>query len=307
MEMNIVNTQKNSENKVEKIEHYLLIALILTATFTIVEFIGGFVFQSLALLSDAAHMFTDAASLIIAFVAIQIGKRRADIKRTFGYYRFEILAAVLNAIILFFVAIYIFYEAYHRLTHPSNIDPTGMMIVALFGLVINFISLRLLHKGSAENLCVRGAYLEAWADLWGSLGVLIAGTVIYFTHWQGVDSIIAIIIGLWIMPRTWILLKESINILLEGVPKGIEITKIQSALSSIPNVINVHDLHIWAVTSGKISLTVHLVIDSAKEDINSQTILGQANLILENEFKITHTTIQIETEHCGHDDLSPQL
>lgn len=316
--MNCIHPKSNNPPQ-DKKERYLWIALGLTSIFTIVEIIGGWVFNSLALLSDAAHMFTDVASLVIALIAIQIGKKVADVKRTFGYYRFEILAAVLNAIILFFVAIYIFYEAYQRLFVPSDIQPIGMLIVAAFGLLVNVIAIKLLKEGSKENLNVRGAYLEAWADMLGSVGVILAAIIIYFTHWQGVDSIIAIIIGLWVLPRTWLLLKESINILLEGVPAGIELNKIQTALESLPNVANVHDLHIWAVTSGKTSLTVHLVInpstiksldnprhqdDQDKDHLQfSQHILLEANALLKSQFKITHSTIQIETEHCGHDDL----
>ncbi len=278
----ISKTEDSSKKAIQK-ERYLWIALSLTITFTIIELFGGWYFKSLALLSDAAHMFTDVAALVIALLAIQIGKRVADVKRTFGYYRFEILAAVLNAVILLLVTIYIFFEAYQRLFSHSAVQPIGMFSIALVGLLVNFIAIRLLHEGSKESLNVRGAYLEAWADMLGSIGVIIAAVIIYFTNWESVDSIIAITIGLWVLPRTWSLLKESINILLEGVPDGIELSSIHNELAAIPKVCNVHDLHVWAVTSGKVSLTVHLVIDSISPDTQSinaaQFILKTANNI----------------------------
>lgn len=281
-------------------ERYLWIALILTAIFTVVELIGGFLLGSLALLSDAAHMFTDVAALIIALSAVQIGKRVADVKRTFGYYRFEIIAAVVNALILFLVAIYIFYEAYQRFFSPVEVEPKGMLIIATIGLIINYTAVRLLQEGSKESLNVRGAYLEALADMLGSAGVIIAAILIYLTNYNGIDSIIAIVIGLWVLPRAWILLKSGINILLEGVPDGIELKTIHAALAELPEVLNVHDLHVWAVTSNKVSLTVHLVIAPSS---NLQAILTNAKNLLAEKFRIHHSTIQLEIENCGHDDL----
>lgn len=279
-----------------KNERYLWIALGLTAIFTCVEMIGGWLSGSLALLSDAAHMFTDVASLVIALIAMQIGKKGADAKRTFGYYRFEILAAVANAVILFLVAFYIFYEAYQRIKAPENVHSTSMIIIASIGLLVNWITIRLLKTGSQHNLNVRGAYLEAWADLLSSIGVICAAAIIYVTGWERMDSIIAIAIGLWVLPRTWLLLKESINILLEGVPEGIELAQVHTLLINIPGVIDVHDLHIWALTSGKISLTAHLVID--KHIQTEHAILHAATQLIETKFEVTHSTIQIEIENC---------
>lgn len=277
-------------------EQYLWIALILTASFTAVEFFGGLWSGSLALISDAGHMATDVAALIIALFAIKIGKRQADTKRTFGYYRYEILAAVLNAFILFLVAFYIFYQAYLRLYTPSVVASKEMLLIAIIGLIINFISIRLLHHGSQHSLNVRGAYLEAWGDMLGSIGVIIAALVIFYTHWYPIDSIIAILIGLWVLPRTWTLLKESINILLEGVPEGIELDDINQTLTKIPGVLEVHDLHVWALTSGKISLMAHIVIDH-KQGIE-QDILKKATDVINEKFKILHCTLQVEIESC---------
>jgi cation diffusion facilitator family transporter len=192
---------------------------MLTMTFLIIEVVAGLITQSLALLSDAAHMFTDAAALAIALAAIKIAKRPADDKRTFGYQRFEILAALFNASMLFFVAMYILYEAYQRFTQPPEIQSIGMLVVASIGLIINLISMKILMSSATESLNMKGAYLEVLSDALGSVGVIIGAVIIYYTNWYWVDTIIAVAIGFWVLPRTWILLKQSINILLEGVPE----------------------------------------------------------------------------------------
>lgn len=286
-------------------EKNLKIALVLTGTYMLAEIIGAFITGSLALLSDAAHMFTDVAGLAIALVAIQIGKRPADTARTYGYYRFEILAAALNASILFLVAFYILYEAYQRFQIPREIESMGMLVVAVIGLIVNLIGLRLLQAGSKENLNVKGAYLEAWSDMLGSLGVIIAAITIHFTGWWLVDPIVAVGIGLWVLPRTWLLLKQSVNILLEGVPEGIELAQIEEALQSIPGVSDVHDLHVWAITSGKVSLTAHLLVDAVRQ--NGDQVVKQASEMLEERFHIAHSTIQIEMENCQPGDSSCNL
>ena len=200
-------------------ERSLTIALALTTTFLIVELVGGILTHSLALISDAAHMFTDTAALGIALAAIRIAKRVADKRRTFGYHRFEILAAAFNAMLLFGVAVYIVYEAYLRLKSPAEIQSTGMLAIAVVGLIVNLISMRVLAGGRDASLNVKGAYLEVWSDMLGSIGVIIGAIVIRYTGWSWVDSLVAILIGLWVLPRTWTLLKSSVNILLEGVPE----------------------------------------------------------------------------------------
>lgn len=274
-------------------EKTLWIALALTTTFLIVEIIGAFVTNSLALLSDAAHMFTDAAALAISLAAIQIGKRIADRKRTFGYYRFEILAAAFNAILLVFVAIYILYEAYQRLRTPAEIQSMGMLVIAVVGFCINLISMWLLRAGSEESLNVKGAYLEVWSDMLSSIGVIAAAIIIHFTGWNWVDSLVAAAIGLWVLPRTWTLLKESINILLQGVPQGIDLEVIETILRGIDGVNEIHDLHVWSLTSGKNMLSVHVVADlSTRTD---QEILSEVDRLVRG-FEITHTTIQIEAD-----------
>ncbi|MBJ2269086.1 cation transporter [Pseudomonas sp. MF6772] len=273
-------------------ERKLWMALGLTGSFMIAEVIGAFVTGSLALLSDAAHMMTDALALAISLVAIQVAKRAADRKRTFGYARFEILAAAFNALLLFGVAFYILYEAYLRLQAPAEIQSTGMLVIAVLGLIVNLISMRLLSAASGESLNVKGAYLEVWSDMLGSIGVIIAAVLIMLTGWGWVDSVVAAAIGFWVVPRTWTLLKASMNVLLQGVPDGIDIDAVEQAIHAVPGVREVHDLHIWALTSGKNVLSTHLVVDPAQG--SEQQVLAQVTELLHEQFDISHVTIQIE-------------
>ena len=276
-------------------EKALLVALGLTTAFLIAEVIGGILTSSLALLSDAAHMFTDTAALAIALAAIRIGKRPADRVRTFGYYRFEILAAAFNAVLLFGVALYILFEAYRRLRTPPEIQSTGMLIIAVLGLLTNFISMRVLSAGKDKSMNMKGAYLEVWSDMLGSLGVIAGAIIIHYTGWAWVDSAVAVAIGLWVLPRTWTLLKSSLNVLLEGVPEGVSIADIEQSLRAIPGVRDVHDLHVWAISSGKTSLTVHLVSDRV---IEYPQLLSSAREMLAEHFEIHHSTIQFEPRPC---------
>ena len=280
-------------------ERSLWIVLGLTTAFMVAEVVGGFLTRSLALISDAAHMLTDAAALAIALAAIRIGRRAADHKRTFGYYRFEILAAAFNAVVLFFVAVYILYEAYQRFREPPDIYSPGMLVIAVIGLVVNLIGMRVLQAGAESSLNVKGAYLEVWADMLGSLAVILAALVIYFTNWAWVDAAVAAAIGIWVLPRAWRVLKESMNILLEGVPLDVSLREVEKALLEVPGVCEIHDLHIWALSSGKNSLTVHVVLT---EDGNEQTVLQQATQMLAARFSIRHVTVQVEANACHMKD-----
>jgi cobalt-zinc-cadmium efflux system protein len=262
----------------------------------IAEIIGGILTNSLALISDAAHMFTDTAALAISLAAIRIGKRPADSARTFGYYRFEILAAAFNALLLFAVAVYILYEAWQRLRNPPEIQSGAMLLVAAFGLVVNLISMRLLSSGKDSSLNVKGAYLEVWSDMLGSIGVILGALVIRYKGWGWVDSVIAVAIGLWVLPRTWTLLKASMNVLLEGVPEGLGIAEVCETIAGIPGVTSVHDLHVWSITSGKASLTAHVVHDPDVTDV--QALLVRIRQVVSTEFDIHHSTIQIEATPC---------
>lgn len=282
-----------------KSESTLWIALGLTTTFLVAEVVAGLLLNSLALLADAAHMFTDAAALGISLAAVRVAQRTADARRTYGYHRFEILAAAFNALMLFGAAIYILYEAWQRFRSPAEVQPGGMLVVAVLGLVINLISMRLLSGGKDSSLNVKGAYLEVWSDMLGSLGVIVAAIVIRFTGWTWVDTVVAVGIGLWVLPRTWTLLKESLNILLEGVPEGVDVDEVSAAMVAVPGVIGVHDLHIWALTSGKNSLTAHVV---QSESSRSEDLRESLRDVLAERFQVFHTTLQLELTPCQHTD-----
>lgn len=277
-------------------EKALRYALMLTGGFMLAEVIGGVMLNSLALLSDAAHMFTDVAALGIALAAIRVGRRSEDDRRTFGYHRFEILAAAFNALLLFGVAAYILFEAWQRWSNPPAVQTTGVLVIAVLGTIVNLVSMRLLASGKDFSLNVKGAYLEVWSDLLGSIGVIVGALVILFTGWNWVDTVIAIAIGLWVLPRTWILLKETLNILLEGVPEGTDLPQLKQALLDVPGVISVHELHVWAVSSAKTSLSAHILYDT--NSAHPASILEAVELLLAKQFEITHTTIQLETEAC---------
>lgn len=270
-------------------------ALGLTTTFLVAELIGAYVFNSLALLSDAAHMFTDAAALAIALAAVKIGQRPADDKRTFGYRRFEILAAAFNALLLFAVAAYVLYEGVRRFFEPSEVQSQGMLIVAVIGLVVNIIAMRLLSAGKDKSLNIKGAYLEVWADMLGSIGVILGAGLITLFGWQWVDPLVAIAIGLWVLPRTWILLKDTTRILLEGVPKGVSLQDVRAAIVGVPGVASVHDLHVWSLTSDDHSLSTHVtLLDGADFEGVRIAIAG----MLHERFELEHATIQVEREPC---------
>ena len=268
-------------------------ALVLTGGFLIVEVIAGILTNSLALLSDAAHMLTDTAGIAIALAAIKIGERPADSRRTFGYRRFEILAAALNSILLFLAAAYILYEAWRRLIEPSEIDSLPMLAVAFTGLLVNIAAMRILAPGKDVSLNVKGAYLEVWSDMLGSVGVIVAALLMMWKGWTIADPIIGAGIGLFIVPRTWSLLKQAVHILLEGTPPEVDMALLKAKLSDIPGVVAVDDLHVWTLTSGLDAMSCHLVVDDMTK---SAAILTAASAAMRSEFGLTHTTIQIEDE-----------
>lgn len=282
--MTVINQARSKEQK-------LAIALALTGTYLIAEVIGGLLTGSLALLSDAAHMLTDVLALVVALVAIRVSKRPADTQRTFGYHRFEILAAAFNAVLLFLVGIYILYEAYWRFQEPPQIQSIGMLVVASVGLLVNIISMRLLSDESEQGLNMKGAYLEVWSDLLGSIAVIVAAIIIHFSGWWPVDPILAVGIGLWVLPRTWTLLNESLNVLLEGIPRGFDLKGLHTALASLPGVDAVHDLHVWQITTGRNSMTVHLAVNDATALDPSLTASAQQ---IAAERGIEHSSIQVE-------------
>lgn len=277
----------------------LAIALALTTAFLVAEMVGAFVFDSLALLSDAAHMFTDSAALAIALAAVKIGQRPPDDQRTFGYRRFEILAAAFNAILLFAVAGYVLFEGVMRFFDPKPVESVGMLIVASIGLIVNLISMRILAGGKANSLNVKGAYLEVWADMLGSLGVIGAAIAIYFTKLNWIDPIVAIAIGLWVLPRTWTLLSDTAHILLQGVPRGFDLKAIRAAMGGVDGVTGVHDLHLWSVAGDDASITAHVAVE---DEGKAEAIRRALSELLEARFNIHHVTIQTEAEPCGDEE-----
>lgn len=280
----------------------LLWAFVLTASYMVVEVVAGLVTGSLALLADAAHMLTDAGGLALALTAIRLGARPATPERTYGLLRAEILSALTNAVVLLCLTVYILYEAYRRLVDPPDVLSWPMLAVAVVGLAINLISMRLLSAGKDASLNVRGAYFEVLADMLGSLGVIVAALVLMFTGWRLVDPIIGAGIGLFIVPRTWNLLKEATSILIEAAPAHVDVTKLDARLRQVPGVVDLHHLHVWTITSGFDAMSVHLVIDDPKE---APGVLRAAETLVRNDFSIGHSTIQVEdeTHRAGERDL----
>ncbi|MDP1753537.1 MAG: cation diffusion facilitator family transporter [Reyranella sp.] len=266
-------------------------ALGLTASFVGVEVAGGLITGSLALLADAAHMLTDVGGLALALLAIRFAERPATPDKTYGYVRTEVLSALTNAVVLLLLTVYILYEAYQRFQNPPEILSGPMLVVAVAGLVVNLISMRLLTAGSSESLNVKGAYFEALSDMLGSLGVIAAALVVMFTGWKLADPVIGAGIGLFIVPRTWILLKQVIHILMEGTPPEVDVALLERKLLEIDGVTAVHDLHVWTITSGLDAMSCHLVVaDMAR----ARAILESAREAMKAGFGLDHTTIQVE-------------
>jgi cobalt-zinc-cadmium efflux system protein len=269
--------------------------LALTGAFLVVEVAGGILTGSLALLSDAAHMFTDTAAIAIALAAAKIAERPADSRRTFGYQRFEILAATANAVLLLGVAAYILVEGYRRLVEPPEIQSLGVLAIAALGLGVNVVAMRILSAGQATNVNMRGAYLEVWSDALASVGVLAGALVLWLTGWTWIDTAVAAGIGLWVLPRAWSLLKETVNVLLEGVPEGVELDQVAGAIASTSGVAGVHDLHIWALASRAPSLSAHLVV---KDGADTDGVRIAVAHTLASRFDIHHVTLQTERVDC---------
>jgi len=269
----------------------LALALSLTLSFMAVEVIGALWTGSLALLADAAHMLTDSGGLILALIAIRFAERPATPEKTFGYARMEVLSALTNAVVLLVLAIYIVYEAYRRFVSPPEILGAPMLVVAVLGLIVNLISMRLLMEGAEKSLNLKGAYLEVMGDMLGSLGVIVAALVVMTTGWSRADAIIGAGIGLFIVPRTWNLLKKAVHILMEGTPPEIDLSLLKSRLMALDGVKAVHELHVWTITSGMDAMSCHLIVaDEAK----FKPALQRAHDMMRDEFAITRTTIQIE-------------
>ena len=268
-------------------------ALGLTATYMVAEVIGGLITGSLALLADAAHMMTDVGGLALALLAIRFAQREATPQRTYGYLRMEVLSALTNAVVLLLLTVYILYEAFQRFQAPPEIRSGPMLVVAAIGLVVNLISMRLLAGGSSESLNVKGAYFEVLSDMLGSIGVIVAALLMMWKGWVLADPIIGAGIGLFIVPRTWTLLKQVTHILMEGTPANVDLAILERKLKEIAGVTAVHDLHVWTVTSGFDAMSGHLVVDDLSR---GREALREARRVLKDDFGIDHVTVQIDDE-----------
>ena len=269
----------------------LLIAFILTLSYAAVEVVTGVLFGSLALISDAGHMLTDVVGLGMALAAIQLASQRRDPSHTYGLYRLEVLAALANAGLLFAVAGYVLYEAVLRFQNPPEVPGLPLLIVAVVGLVVNLISFALLRSGAKESLNVRGAFLEVFSDMLGSAGVIVAGIILITTGWPYADPIIGAAIGLFILPRAWRLGRDALRILLEMAPPDVDVGAAERELAALPGVADVHDLHLWTLTSGMNMASGHLTVATAA-DVGP--VLQQARELLAERFEVTHVTLQCE-------------
>ena len=273
----------------------LQIVLGLTSAYLLAEVAGGLLTHSLALLADAGHMLTDVGGLGLALFAIKFGERPATPERTYGYYRMEILAALANAVVLIGVSIYILFEAYERFRNPPGVASKAMMAVAVVGLAVNVAGALLLRTGSSLSLNMKGAYFEVISDLLTSIGVLIAGIVMWTTGWYYADPLVSAGIGLFILPRTWKLLRDAIGILLEGTPANVNLATVRERIASVPGVDGVHDLHVWTITSGMNALSVHVVL---ADDASHDEVLSHVQRTVTEELSIGHATVQVEKKGC---------
>ncbi len=278
----------------------VVIALVLTGTFMIVEIIGGIISGSLALLADAGHMLTDTMALALAAVAFHVSKRPADGNLTYGYQRFQILAAFVNGLSLLVIVGWILYEAVERFITPRDILGETMLVVAGAGLFINIVCFAVLHSGDQENLNIRGAALHVAGDLLGSVAAIVAAIVIIYTGWTLIDPILSVAVAALILRSAWALVKRSAHVLLEGAPDWLNVPDMQERIvANVPGVSEIHHVHVWGLTPQQLMLTMHVVI---KDDVESQSrvVKGLKNY-LESEFGIGHSTIEIEIDGCADD------
>ncbi len=264
--------------------------LILILLFMLVEFVAGYLANSLALMSDALHMFTDAGAVLLSLFAFWIAKKPPDKKLTYGYHRAEIIAALLSGLSTWAFSGILIYEAIRRLLHEEVVQGPLVLVVAVIGLIANFFMLRLLHKEQKESLNVRGAYLHILGDLFGSIGVIVAGILLLTTHWYPIDPIITLLFSAIIIHSAWKLVKDTLHVLMEGVPSDMDPDRIRKDLESLPAVKGLHDLHLWTLSSGQATLTAHLISDLPAET------LTEAHELLKKKYRIRHSTLQIEPE-----------
>lgn len=269
------------------------LALALTLGFLVVEITGAWAFSSLALLSDAAHMATDSAALAIALLASRIALRMPSDQRSYGDRRIEVLAAAFNALLLLFVAGWILIEAVYRLFAPVEVLSLGMFVIAVAGLGVNLIGMRILSVGRDQNLNMKGAYLELWADAVGSVGVIAGAAVIWLTGWHWVDPLVAVAIAVWVVPRSWGLLRAAGRILMQSVPRGFDLAALRGQILATSGVAGVHDLHLWTLAGDDATLTAHIVLQQGAAPAGVRSALMQIF-----SPKIQQVTLQFEESDC---------
>ena len=280
-------------------EKRVLWALLLTAGFMGAEVAGGLISGSLALLADAAHMLTDAASLALAWIAFRIARRPADSQRSYGYHRGQVLAAFVNGAVLLAIVFWIFYESFQRLINPEPVQGGIMLGVAGLGLAVNIAAFLVLHGGDRENLNMRGAAAHVMGDLLGSVAAIIGALVILYTGWTPIDPILSVLVGLLVLRSAWMVVRESVHILLEGTPAAIEPKDLRAVLlEDVPNLADVHHIHAWSLTPERPLLTLHARVT---ERADSQATLERIKAVLSQRFGIDHSTVQIERGPCGDD------
>jgi cobalt-zinc-cadmium efflux system protein len=280
----------------------LLIALWITSVVMIAEFVGGLLANSLALLSDAAHMLADVLALLLSIVAFKFSSKPPTNRTTFGFYRLEIFAAQINGGVLVFLSLFIFYEAYQRLMQPEPVKSLLMMIVAGIGLLANAASALALHKSSRKNLNIKAAFLHIMGDLFSSAGVIIGAIVIYVTGWFAVDPILSVMIGLIILKGAYSVVKETAGVLLEAVPKHINLEKLIREVENIEGVESFHHVHVWTITSGLYALSGHVEIQDQRISESTQIMEGVKEYLAQR-YHIDHTTLQFECEACSPDQV----
>lgn len=280
----------------------LTISLILIASFMIVEIIGGVLTNSLALLSDAGHMLSDAISLAVALAAFKMGEKAADSARTFGYRRFEILAAVFNGVTLIVIAVFIVVEAAGRFVNPPEVATTGMLIIAALGLIINIIVAKILMSGDThDNLNMKGALLHVFGDLLGSVAAIVAALSIMFFGWGFMDPLASVIVAILIAVSAFRILRQSLNVLMEGVPENIDVDTVINTINNIEGIEDAHHLHVWSISSGMNAMSIHVVVNGKLNVHETQKIIHRIDEKMKHE-NIEHVTVQVECKHHEHDD-----
>ena len=280
----------------------LILSIIVTITFVLVETITGYLSHSLALMSDAGHNFADALALIFAWYGVWIARKPSTARRTFGYHRVGTLAALVNSVSLVVIALLVFWEAINRLRHPEPVHSTPMIIVALLAILMNTVISLWLKGGAKKDLGVRSAYVHMLGDAISAAGVVVAGLIVAFTGASIADPVVSILIGILILWSSWGILKESVNVLLEAIPAGMNMIEVEQAIANVHGVLEVHDLHVWTIGSGMICCSCHVMVN--EQSVRSgENVLRAVTEKLEHNFGIAHTTIQVEVEGCEPNDM----